>query len=173
MRFYDAVRHCYRNYFVGRGRAGRAEYWWFVLFGAIGFLVLALTTIVLASSILKLMSPQGFEDLALIAVSVLLLYFLTFVLFGIPLISAQVRRLHDIGRTGYWAIAAWVLPLLSLVFDGGLSRLFTLQPGSSPAGNLLATAGSLLQLLVLVMTLLPSQTQPNKYGPPASAPALD
>lgn len=169
MSFYDAVRHCYRKYASGRGRASRAEYWWFVLFSALAFVVLVITTIVVASTIVRNMRPTGFEDLAVIAMSIVAVYFVSFTAFGIPLIAAQVRRLHDVGQPGYWVAAAWGLPLLSLLLDGGLQRLVSGPTAQGSAGGTLASiAGTGFQLLVLVLTLLPSQPAANRHGAAAA-----
>jgi transcriptional regulator with XRE-family HTH domain len=92
--FLDAIRGCLVRYAEFDGRAGRAEYWWFVLFVA------------LVTSIGTLISD--------VVGGIVLLLLL------IPLAAAGARRLHDIGRSGWWQLFAlaplgFVVPLVLLV----------------------------------------------------------
>ena len=38
------VKHCFSNYAVFNGRAGRPEYWWFYLFTFLGSFVIGILT---------------------------------------------------------------------------------------------------------------------------------
>lgn len=92
--FMEAIRRCLVGYAEFDGRAGRAEYWWFVLFVA---LVTSVGTMI--------------SDVAGGIVLLLLL---------LPLAAAGARRLHDIGRSGWWQLFAlapvgFVVPLVLLV----------------------------------------------------------
>lgn len=80
MNMMQAVSACFSKYATFSGRARRAEYWWFTLFNVIVNLVVGL-----AGEI-----AIGFWMLATL----------------LPSISVMVRRLHDIGRSGWWA---WIL----------------------------------------------------------------
>ena len=76
------------------GRAGRAEYWWFVLASAIVGIVLALlgrVTVVFAIVY------------AVYALAVL-----------IPTIAVSIRRLHDVDRTGWWLLIG-LIPLVGAI----------------------------------------------------------
>lgn len=88
MGFSEAIKYCLSNYANFSGRAKRSEYWYFVLFAAITYFVLAL------------MSP----GLYVIAVFALI----------IPTTAAAVRRLHDGGRSG-WSLLWSLIPFGSLV----------------------------------------------------------
>ena len=88
MGFSEAIKHCLYNYANFNGRAKRSEYWYFVLFAAITYFILAL------------LSP----GLYVIAVFALL----------IPTFAAAVRRLHDGGRSG-WNLLWSIVPFGSLV----------------------------------------------------------
>ena len=92
--FLDAIRRGLVGYAEFDGRAGRPEYWWFVLFVA------------LVTSVGTLISE---------AVGGIVLLLLL-----IPLAAAGARRLHDIGRSGWWQLFAlaplgFVVPLFLLV----------------------------------------------------------
>ena len=87
----QAVISAFRNYGNLDGRASRSEYWWFYL-----FFVALLVAIFVAS---LAWNP------ALLAVWVAYL-----VVMAPPLWSVSVRRMHDIGRSGRWAVFGF-LPL--------------------------------------------------------------
>ena len=84
MEFLDAVRTClFRKYFEFRGRASRAEYWWFVLFGGLISVPADLT---------------GSDPVE---------YLVTGILF-LPRLAVTVRRLHDTDRSGWWVLLSLV-----------------------------------------------------------------
>lgn len=88
-----------QDYFTFSGRARRKEYWYFVLFHtillfALGFLDAALGT----------MAADGTGLLSsLYALAVL-----------IPGIAVSVRRLHDIGRSGWWLLIVFI-PIIGAI----------------------------------------------------------
>src|SRR5215475_12869791 len=97
MGFGDAIRICLRKYVDFTGRAPRAEYWWFGLFGLIvGIGASLLDRILLGDYV----AEHGRGPIGVITSLGLLL----------PSLAVFVRRLHDLDRTGWWA----------LVFYGGL-----------------------------------------------------
>ena len=85
----QAVFSAFRNYGNLDGRASRSEYWWFYL-----FFVVFLVAIFVACLVLN---P------ALLAVWVAYL-----VVMAPPLWSVTVRRLHDVGRSGRWALIGFM-----------------------------------------------------------------
>lgn len=86
--FVDAVKRAFAKYATFTGRASRSEYWWFFLFNVIVSVVL---TIVFAPL-------SGLYSLATL----------------IPGVAIGVRRLHDIGRSGWWLLIGLV-PLVGVV----------------------------------------------------------
>jgi uncharacterized membrane protein YhaH (DUF805 family) len=96
MDFMTSVRTCLNKYAVFSGRARRSEYWWFVLFNLVVNIVLSLVDLVIFGS----------------GSSVLSLIFGLAVL--IPGIAVSVRRLHDLGKSGWWLLIALV-PLIGAV----------------------------------------------------------
>ncbi|EJL49150.1 MULTISPECIES: DUF805 domain-containing protein [unclassified Rhizobium] len=94
MGFTEAVSTVFSKYAVFSGRAGRPEFWWFALFNVIASLILAFLDKVLF----------GYEILgALYGLAVLL-----------PGLGVAVRRLHDIGRSGWWILVG-VIPLVGWI----------------------------------------------------------
>lgn len=74
--FFGAIRVCLAKYADFGGRAARPEFWWFALF------------VTLATSAIAYLS----ESLASVFLIATLL----------PLLAVGARRLHDIGKSGWW-----------------------------------------------------------------------
>lgn len=89
----DAVTAGFRGYFDFAGRAGRSEFWYFVLFYTVVCLVLTLIDI-------ALLGEDGILFSGIFALVML-----------IPSISVTVRRLHDIDRSGWWTLL-WIVPVI-------------------------------------------------------------
>ena len=77
-----------------QGRAGRAEYWWFVLANFI--VVLVLNVLGRASTLFSIVS--AIYGLALL----------------IPGIAVAIRRLHDTNRSGWWILIG-LIPLVGFI----------------------------------------------------------
>lgn len=105
----------WKKYAVFSGRARRKEYWFFALFNII--ISLALTFI---DSQTGSLDEAG--DIGVLGTIYGLLVF-------IPSIAVSVRRLHDIGRSGWWLLIAFV-PLI-----GGIVLLIFMLLDSEPGGN--------------------------------------
>ncbi len=96
------------NYANFKGRASRREYWAFVMFQTIfGMLFILLREAILL--VLPLQQLYTFLDLFNIITIVLALGFV------IPYIAVSVRRLHDVGRSGWAIFLALVIPLGSIM----------------------------------------------------------
>ena len=92
MTFSEAVKTCLtQKYFKISGRATRSEYWWFQLF-------IALVGAILAFS----MAIIGGEDFLFGVVGLFYLFII------VPSICVLVRRLHDAGFSGWFALLTFV-----------------------------------------------------------------
>ncbi len=78
MTFQGAIRVCLTKYADFTGQASRAEFWWFALF----------VTLVTAA---LLYLSEALSSIFLIAVL-------------LPLLAVGARRLHDIGKSGWWLL---------------------------------------------------------------------
>lgn len=87
MGFADAVRTCLSKYATFSGRARRSEYWFFYLFFVLVALVGSVLDAVLGTAFIA----------GLIVVALLL-----------PMLAANVRRLHDTSRSGWWLLLGFV-----------------------------------------------------------------
>lgn len=128
---------CLRQYADFSGRARRKEYWMFILFNAIISFVL------------------GFID-ELLGLN-LLSYIYALVIF-IPSLAVSVRRLHDIGRCGWW----YLLPMVPFI---GLSALLAFGSFTSSAAIILGLAALGTGILMLVWFCTDSEGGSNKWGP--------
>ena len=87
MNFVQAITSGFQHYVGFAGRASRSEYWYWVLFTIIGGIV----TFILDRAVF----PEN--DLSPLNAVFNLVCFL-------PSLAIGVRRLHDIGRTGWWLL---------------------------------------------------------------------
>ncbi len=110
--FGSAIQSGFRQYFNFSGRATPSEFWYFVLFFFVAYLVVWVIDHLFLPPILTLgdlpggtLLPGGYIDdqvgLAVLAYRPLM---------AIPTLAVTVRRLHDVGKNGWWC-CLWVLPL--------------------------------------------------------------
>lgn len=118
MGFIEAVRTCFSKYVDFQGRARRSEYWFWVLFVIIGY--------VIAVSIdLMVFGPVSSDGLTFGVITSL--FWLAILL---PNLAVTIRRLHDSGKSGWWILISLV-PLV-----GGIVLLiFTLMPSEAGANK--------------------------------------
>jgi len=94
--FQDSVRTVFQRYATFTGRSRRPEYWWFVLFNIIVSLVLGIVSGLLFPNEADILG--GIYNLAVL----------------LPSLAVGVRRLHDIGRTGWWLLIA-LIPIVGII----------------------------------------------------------
>ena len=114
----------WKKYAQFSGRARRTEYWYFQLFNAIVSIILALPVFVMIP--LSVRSPGILNFLVLLMLPFCIFSFAVF----IPSLAIMVRRLHDIGRSGWWYFIAFV------PFVGGIVLLIFTFLDSEPGPNL-------------------------------------
>jgi len=117
----------WKRYSDFSGRSRRYEYWMFMLIHSVLFLALLLAVEVGATAFTK----------AHVQILTVPLFFLCFI-YGLaaifPGVAVSVRRLHDIGKSGWWMLFAFVpvLDLLLIVFFAFDSELGSNQYGPNP-----------------------------------------
>ena len=94
------IKYCLSNYTKLTGRAGHTEYRYFLIF-YVGCLFVAITVEVMLS-----IQPlnQNFGPLSAIV------FLATF----LPMFAVTVRRLHDLDRSAWWLLLAF-LPIVNIV----------------------------------------------------------
>lgn len=86
MSFTEAIKSVFSQYAGFSGRARRSEYWYFILFNMIAPAILSGLAAATGSTIFNILS--GIYGLAVL----------------IPGLAVTVRRLHDIGKSGWWIL---------------------------------------------------------------------
>lgn len=180
-----------RLYAKFSGRATRAEYWIFTLVVTVLMYALLIGGLVMSFGALMGDSPEQLKWGVLIALGGISIVALMFI---IPLLSVQVRRLHDAGFSGWWFGAAWLCNLVYIVgvnvvcrdeyakmgqtlreSSGNWLQVMqeTLAAPTSPAMSVFFIfnfVSQILFLVVFVFSFLDSRRGPNKYGPSCKYP---
>ncbi len=175
MTIQDSVKQCLRKYADFSGRATRAEYWWWLLATTIASMAFsAVDTFISAFAGGYSFSPLG----TIFGLAVLL-----------PSLAVTSRRLHDIGRTGWWqlawyiiAVIGWIALAVGLVIViiglalGGYFEVDSVEQffGNLPfeiwvpllIGGLIVLAINLAVFIWAILWLVrQGQTGPNRFGP--------
>ena len=110
--FIAAVLSGFSQYFNFRGRATKKEFWYFVLFWFLAYGVVASIDELALVPVVNLTEFPGadFLPFAYLDPQVGLLVLLYRPLTAVPALSVTVRRLHDVGKSG-WLSLLWVLPV--------------------------------------------------------------
>lgn len=97
--FGEAVKRALTvNYCNFAGRSSRSEYWWYVLFTFLLGFCINLVLMILGIGSNSIQIVQGIVSLALL----------------LPGLGLCVRRLHDIGKCGWWVLLA-LIPLVGAI----------------------------------------------------------
>ncbi len=107
-----------KKYATFSGRARRAEYWYFVLFNVIAQFVLAF---IIGFVI-------GFAGGSMDTIN--LLCNLVSLAFVIPGLAVCIRRLHDIGKSGWWVLIV-LIPIIGAI----ILLIFAVQEGNRGANQ--------------------------------------
>lgn len=86
----------------------------------------------------------------------------------LPSLAITVRRLHDIGKSGWWYLG-YILVCLACTVSFVIAFMgVILQDGTEPMIGLIAVAAIVLiavYIIAIVWMCKPSQPHPNQYGP--------
>jgi uncharacterized membrane protein YhaH (DUF805 family) len=95
---WEYYKKCLKNYATFEGRARREEFWGFLLFDtSIKFVI-----IIIALA----MAGETFVDTLSIFLLVATL---------LPSLAVHIRRLHDIGKSGWWLLFAMFIPIIGQI----------------------------------------------------------
>ena len=147
--FGEAIGVCLSKYFTFSGRASRSEYWYFILFHFLIGIVSALLDASLFGTALT-------EDKAgpLNAVVSLGLLF--------PFLAVSWRRLHDIGRSGWWIGGFWLAMVAGVVF---IVVGAATDPGTAVSLSIVLGIGAVVYgITMLVFLCTRGDPGPNHYG---------
>ncbi|MCB1335643.1 MAG: DUF805 domain-containing protein [Roseivivax sp.] len=162
----EAVQTVMVKYFTFRGRAPRSEYWWFMLFYS------ALVLAAGAADGQKLYTALSAETLSFD--TRVAAYWTPWVMLGlfVPYHTVSVRRLHDIGLSGFWMLALIYGPAVAypFVMIGAVANQFAaLDAGTvGQAASMIVgyqVVSVLCALTFAVMMMWPTQRADNRHGP--------
>ena len=117
MNFIQSISTCMRKYVTFSGRATRSEFWWFYLFTVLVNLV---ATSQASSFVPALIDGQDMteNESSYFLNNFFFLYLstITSLILLLPSLAVAVRRLHDVGRSGWWIFISFtvigIIPLL-------------------------------------------------------------
>ncbi|MFZ5617331.1 MAG: DUF805 domain-containing protein [Pseudomonadota bacterium] len=109
--FGQALPLFFKNYFQFNGRSSRGAYWWATLALVLISIAAAVVDIVLFNDFVEAANGNGPVGILLSLATL------------IPGIAIGVRRLHDVGRSGWWTLLVFtIIGILVLLF-------WYIQPG--------------------------------------------
>ncbi len=167
MTFTKAVRTCLSRYSTFSGRAGRPEYWWFLLFVV---LVSALLSVV--DRVLFGVNPESLEQSRLLTGLFQIATFL-------PLFAAGWRRMHDGGYPGWYLLLPMLVSMTTVLFLFSGIMAFSFMEAHvedpdvlrGPAAAMGLTGVFIAGVVQLALANLmiwwltrPSQPETNQYG---------
>lgn len=128
-----------KKYATFDGRATRSEYWYFVLFNTLISIGISIVASIIGGKFLNDV-VSGLYSLAMI----------------IPMLAVTIRRLHDIGRSGWWLLVFCISPAAAT------TALFA---GYGAFGSVLVFVSAILGIVGIIFFVTDSTPGDNKYGP--------
>lgn len=119
-----AVSRAFSKYCTFTGRASRSEFWWFALFNFLVAIAVEILTVIIGVGTAT--SDSGIFLITGIPMVLMSIYNIVILL---PSWGLFFRRLHDVGRSGWW----WLIGLIPLV--GPIVLLVFLCSPSQPFQN--------------------------------------
>lgn len=130
MTFTEAVRSCLSQYAVFRGRAPRSEFWWFWVFTLlVEVAAVVVGGMLFAGSVTATQVGMDQMHAWYLFAAPNWLSGIVHLALILPSLAVAVRRLHDVGRSGWWFLIVFV------PFFGILLLLFWWVQPSDPRPN--------------------------------------
>ena len=108
MDFKSSIKSVLSKYVRFEGRASRSEYWYWILALVLTSILLSIIEGVVLAPLMgfEQFDPQAGQPLRMLLSLVVLL----------PSLAVAARRLHDIGRSGWWLLIQLIPIIGSLIF---------------------------------------------------------
>lgn len=95
MSFFAAIKTCFSKYVTFSGRAERSEFWYWVLFTIVcGLILNTLDSALFPEQVSEFVYPLSSAFNILVA---------------LPGLAVGCRRLHDVGRSGWWQLLLFTI----------------------------------------------------------------
>ena len=107
---------CMKNYTLFNGRASRTEFWYFMLYWSIFYMIIIAIDKALGGNFIniKTLPFSEFIPLAKLVEEIGLLTLIYRPLTIVPSLAVISRRLHDINKSGWWCLTC-VTPLIVIL----------------------------------------------------------
>ena len=128
MSFGQAVSTCFKKYAVFKGRASRSEFWYWVLFYVLVSIVLNIVDSLFGWQINTISNTETGNSLTTVYNAGWLSAIWALVVL-LPTLAVSVRRLHDVGKSGWW----WWLGVICCI--GPLILIFAFYIKEGEAGD--------------------------------------
>jgi uncharacterized membrane protein YhaH (DUF805 family) len=148
MGFADSIKTCFQKYSDFKGRASRSEYWWFVLFSLL--VKMPIMVWVIADYLLSFGNKMSVADV---------ISWIVWIIFLLPMVTVTVRRMHDLGRSGWWAGLGFLSQVHGLFGPEPFDRR---MPEWEIWFSLLTAVAS---IVLLVWCCTRGAAGPNRFGP--------
>ena len=154
MSFKQAIKNFFKKWADFKSRSSRSEYNWFILFSIILNIVVEII-FTITFVIIYLGDPDSVFTLITIAILLILtlIICILLLLLIIPSITLTIRRLHDLGFSGWYLLWYLLISTSSLIISYVVNYyLFIL-------------VYVLILIPSLLIMILPGENSHNKYGP--------
>ena len=102
----------FKRCFDFNGRSSRSDFWYFMLLFILLYMVVAVVdqTFITAKVDIRNLPLGSYIPMGRVDPNVGLLVLLYRPVMALPTMAVSVRRLHDVGKSGWWCVL-WVLPI--------------------------------------------------------------
>lgn len=151
--FGEAISTCFSKFVTFKGRASRSEYWFFLLFTLLVSIVTGIFDAILFPAQIDTVSPLN-------SIGALIVF--------LPALSANVRRVHDTDRSGWWIGGAYLIfgvlvGVVIVAFSGGAGSVDELDSFLGLIG-IVTLVFFIYVIVILVFTLQKGTLGPNRFG---------
>lgn len=172
MSMFEAYKRYWKNAFNFTGRARRKEYWGPVLFNQIIVFLCIVIMMAIAIPTLATSTENNISPYFFIAP----IMYLLMILFGLatffPTLSSSIRRLHDVGKSGWWMLLFMLAPMIIGFVFSTVMNIMVMMSGETetlPTGVILMMGLFFLALIgiaiyQLIVFIKDSQPGVNKWG---------
>lgn len=119
MNFIEAIKTCVvEKYCCFQGRARRSEFWYFYLANTLVSWIISIFGVGSINDALNQLmvdqDPMAYM-VAVFTAPAMIVSFIVGLALLLPLLGVSVRRLHDIGKSGWWLLGLYLLCVIPVV----------------------------------------------------------